>query len=43
MDGAVYMFDPELQWYCNNRTTKKVNLFKMQPSKVPSGVYRYIW
>lgn len=43
MDGAVYMFDPELQWYYNNRTTKKVNLFKMQPSKVPSGVYRYIW
>ena len=43
IDGVVYMFDPELQWYYNNRTTAKVDLFKMQPSKVPSGVYRYYW
>lgn len=43
LDGTVYMFDPELQWYYNNKTAKKVNLFKMQPSKVPAGVYRYIW
>lgn len=43
MDGSVYMFDPELQWYYNNNTSKKVNLFKMSPSNVPSGVYRYIW
>lgn len=43
LDGTAYMFDPELQWYYNNKTSKKVDLFKMQPSKVPSGVYRYIW
>lgn len=43
LDGTVYMFDPELQWYYNNKTSKKVDLFKMQPSQVPSGVYRYIW
>lgn len=43
MDGTLYMFDPELQWYYNNKTSQKVDLFKMQPSQVPSNVYRYIW
>ena len=43
LDGVTYMFDPELQWYYNNRTTKSYDLFKMQPTKIPSGVYRYAW
>lgn len=43
LDGSTYMFDPELQWYYNVRTTKKVDLFKMLPTKIPSGVYRYAW
>lgn len=43
LDGTTYMFDPELQWYYNNRTSRRVNLFKMLPTNVPSGVYRYFW
>lgn len=43
LDGSTYMFDPELQWYYNNRTKKNYNLFKMLPSKIPAGVYRYAW
>ena len=41
LDGAAYMFDPELQWYYNNRTSTKVDLFKMLPTNIPAGVYRY--
>lgn len=43
LDGQTYMFDPELQWYYNNRTTKTYDLFKMLPSRIPAGVYRYAW
>lgn len=43
LDGNTYMFDPELQWYYNNKTSKNFNLFKMLPARVPSGVYRYAW
>ena len=37
------MFDPELQWYYNNKTAKNFNLFKMLPTQIPRGVYRYGW
>ena len=43
IDGTVYMFDPELQWYYNNRTSRRYDLFMMRPASIPAGVYQYFW
>lgn len=43
IDGTVYMFDPELQWYYNNRTSRRYDLFMMRPAGIPAGVYQYFW
>ena len=43
LDGTTYMFDPELQWYYNNRTSRKVDLFKVVPSTIPASVSHYFW